>query len=296
MNFDTIPIGPFLISIGGVILLIGILIATGLLMNTARNKELSISFLSHNLFWLLLFSLFVGRAGMFITTYPRFQELIVDTGFFEKIFIFLKYFFVFWDGGFDYTWLTIGFMMALIIIAVFQKQPILKWLDAFVLPGLLVVIFVHIGGFFSSWGYGKPVGASFPKWLSISYNLPSVRYAGDLHPVQIYGVIIFGAIFYVGLKLWQQSYYRRRHWKDGTYFAIMALASSLANIVLEFFRGNAVEVVFGFIRLPQFLSLILALSALIFLIIHTHEKKITTPAENTENQEGQETSNPEENV
>ncbi len=281
MSFDAISIGPFLISTGGVVLLVGILLATKLLLETARKKELSINFLSKNLFWFLLIALISGRVGMMITSSSSLSLAMENADFFEKILIFIKHFLYFWQGGFDYTWLIIGFMVALILFAYIKKQALRKWLDAFVLPALLVAIFIHLGGFLSGWGYGKPVGENFPDWLAIKYNLPSVRFAGEIYPVQIYGAILFGLLFYFGNRLWQKSFYRRRHWKGGTYFAIMTIFASLANVFLEFFRGNPATQI-GVFRFPQLLSLLLAVGALIFLVINTHERKIKAKADKKE--------------
>ena len=262
-----------------------------LLFKTARGKNLSIDFLSNNLFWLILSPLFFGRMGAFIYhVYPEMRVRLANTDAFqstsvftdvlnalyipEQIYIPIKYFFTVWEGGFNPIWIVLGFLSTFIFIAIRQKEEIWKWLDAFVLPGLMFTIFVQIASFFAGWEYGRPISQGFPKWLSVSYDSPSVTYAGDLYPVQIFATIIFIAIFIYGKKLWGKFSHSRSYHKDGTYFGMMLAISSFANILLEFFRGDRVKIIFGWMRFPQAISIILFIITIAFLLFHTHEKTI----------------------
>jgi len=238
-------------------------------MRTIRSRDLSIEFLSKNLVYFLLIPLIFGRIGSFLQLLPSFSARVNDMGILEKLATFVRYFFSVWEGGLDPTWIVMGFLIIFVAVAISQKEPIFKWLDAFVSPGLLLVIFVHIGGFFSAWGYGRPVSESFP--LSISYDLQHVRFSGPLYPVQIYGVILFFALFIIGRKICRKSLFSRTKWKDGTFFGVMTFFATMTNGFLEFFRGDAVKIVFDTIRLPQIISFGIAFVALIFLAVHTHE-------------------------
>lgn len=270
MNFSTFQIGSFIISVGGIILLIGLCISTLVLILTSRRKELSVDFLSHNLPALILTPLFFGRIGAFLQLYEIVEKKIAEQGLIHQITIFLKYFFSFQEGGFDSVWVVIGFIVTFAALAIWKKEPLLKWLDAFALPGILMVIFIHIAGFFSSWGYGKPVNEDFI--FAVSYDLPNVRFAGPIHPVQIYGAILFSALFYGALQLWYKKIFSRKAWNPGVYFFSILLMGSLINGFLEFFRGDSVQIIFEQVRMPQMISFGVVFFSIIFLIIHTHEK------------------------
>ena len=203
--------------------------------------------------------------------FNSFKLRIVDAGFLEKIIIFIKYFFAIWEGSIDPVWVILGFLIIFSLFSIWKKQSILRWLDAFVLPSIIAVIFVHIGGFFSAWGYGKPVNKDF--FMAISYDLQNVRFSGPIHPVQIYGAVLYFVILLIGMKLWHKSNQKSKKWKDGTFFYLITFFCALLNGLLEFFRGNAVKIIFDFIRLPQALSFSLAVLSLIFFVLNTHKEK-----------------------
>ena len=79
------------------------------------------------------------------------------------------------------------------------------WLDAFILPGIVVSIFVSLGGYFSGWAYGRPAPDMFPFPLVIQYDLLDVRYSGNIYAVQLYATILYIFIFIFGWRLWQQN-------------------------------------------------------------------------------------------
>lgn len=272
MDFSSFPLGPFVISTGGVILLLGIFAATLVLLRTVRQKGLDIGFLSNNLFLLLLVPLLFGRIGAFLELYGPLAKRMTEAPFLEKITLFFQYFFTVWEGGFDELWVILGFLLVFIADAFAKKEPVWKWLDAFVLPGVMVIIFINIGGFFSGWGYGKPAPEDF--FLAITYDIPSVRFAGPIHPIQLYAAGAFGLLFYIGIRLWRKSLKARTHWNDGTYFGIMTFSAALLNGLLEFFRGESTKMIFENVRLTQILSFGIALGVAIFLAIHTHERKM----------------------
>jgi len=269
LNFDSFPLGPFIISIGGIFVLFGFFTAAFLLIFNAFQKKLSLDFLSQNFWLFLIVPIFLGRASAFFKIFSSLCAQSESSGFFAKIFFLVKNFFSPFQNGFDNFWVFWGFILFFIFFALYKKQPLLKWFDAFALPTILFFVFYFIGGFFSAWGYGKPVGENF--WLAVSYDLQNVRFSGPIHPAQIYSAIIFTTILFFGFKFWKKSFCEKIAWRDGTFFGLILFVGFFANGMLEFFRGDATTIVFQSVRFSQLLSFTIAVFALIFLSFQTHK-------------------------
>ncbi len=268
MNLALFPIGPFSFSTGGTIFLFGVISATWVLTRTVHEKELSLMFLYKNLFLFAGVAFVAGRLGEIFKFWSHFQSESNNMHFFEKTSLFLEKFFFFWHGGLDPFWTALGFLAVFFLVAYRQKEDLWKWLDAFVLPTILLLIFWSIGSFFSGWGYGKPVSDGF--FLGITYAVQEVRYAVPLHPVQLYTALYYGFLFYVGLRWWRSDKFQ----KHGTFFAALVFLVFFGNTMLEFFRGDSVPT-FSFwffedLRISQVLSFFCMLGSGFFLLIFTH--------------------------
>jgi len=275
MIFDSFPLGPFVISIGGVFVLTGFFVASFFLIFTAFQKKLSVDFLSENFLIFAASALVAARIGAVIKVHFSLLLQNADANFFVKILEFVKYFFSIWRGALDPFWCLAGGLAAFFALAILHKQPILKWLDVFALPVVLFLVFVQFGGFFSAWQYGKPVSENFP--IAISYDMQNVRFSGMIHPVQIYSAIVFLGIFLFGLRTWKAHCIKRKSaWENGGFFGLIFFMVMVANGILEFFRGNAVTIILENLRLPQVSSFALAILALFFLAFKTHEKHKVT--------------------
>lgn len=267
MNFADFPIGPFLFSTGGVIFTAGIIAATWMLTRTVHEKGLLLSFLNNNLIGFAIFSLIVGRIGALSKLWPYFERETETTSFLSEAWLYLKKFVLFWHGGIDVFWTGIAFLCSFLIFALWKKESAWKWLDAFVLPTILLLIFWNLGSFFSAWDYGKPVADGF--WFGVTYSSQEVRYSVPLHPVQIYAFIYYSSLFFWGWRAWR----KRRFPKDGVFFGVMVSLVFLGNTLLEFFHGDPATILtfWGFdVRLSQVVSITIAIAAGFFLIFHTH--------------------------
>ncbi len=283
MNYSTIPISKISVSTGGLFLLIGFFLATFILIRTTYQKKIDINFISKNLLLFITTSIILGRIGTFIDSGFLKEETNRTIG--ETIIPAIKYFFMIWQGGLSPLWVIIGFLTIFIIKAKKEKKPLLKWLDSFVLPGIIIIIFIHIGGFFSGWGYGKPITDENSPF-QITYDLQDVIYSIPIHPVQLYGVTLFTILFIISVQIWKK-YVKKEKWKDGTFFYIMVISSSIINFFLEFYRGDDAKMLKSFplinkilhnitiineMRITQILSFLIALTSIILLIILTTDK------------------------
>ncbi len=262
MNFDSFPVGPFIVSVGGIITFIGIILASWVLIRTVRDEEVSLKFLSDHLLLFVVIPLFLGRFGAFLSLWNSI-EFRLSGPWYTNIGEIFRSFFLFGNSGIRSDWAVGGFFVVFFVLAFWRKQKHFAWLDAFILPGVVISIFVSLGGYFSGWGYGKPA----PDWLKypfvIEYNMTDVRYSGSLYAVQLYATVLLSIIFLIGWYLWKRKIWRR--WKEGKFFAVMLFVLGIVNAFLEFFRGDSVTHLFG-IRLPIFFGLSIAIGSLIFLI------------------------------
>ncbi len=262
MGFASFPVGPFILSVGGIIVFFGILLASCVLIRTVRDEEVSLKFLSDHLFFFVLIPLFLGRIGAFLSLWNSIKYRLTE-GFWVNFGELLRSFFQIGEGGIRADWALGGFFVVFLILAFWRKQKHFAWLDAFILPGVVVSLFVSLGGYFSGWGYGKPA----PEWLSfpltVSYNMQEVRYSGSLYAVQLYSALLAGLVFLVGWYLWKRKIWRK--WQPGKFFAVMIFVLGTGHASLEYFRGDSVAMPFG-IRLPMLLGYLSAILALLFLI------------------------------
>jgi prolipoprotein diacylglyceryltransferase len=272
MNFADFPVGPFFFSTGGIIFTGGVIVSAWILTRMVHEKGLSLAFLSDRLILFGLVSFVFGRIGAMGRFWSYFTVPYAETSFSSEVILFLKKFFLFWHGGIDAFWTGIGFLLIFFTIAFLRKESLWKWLDAFVLPTIVLLMFWELGAFFSGWDYGRPVQENFP--IGVTYDLQSVRYSVPLHPVQLYSFFYFAILLVFGFPLWRKHFLKR----DGTFFGMMTLLVFLGNGILEFFRGDPtplVDLAFFEMRFPQLMSFIIVIILLFFLIFHTHQ---ATPA------------------
>jgi prolipoprotein diacylglyceryltransferase len=102
--------------------------------------------------------------------------------------------------------------------------------------------------------------------------LQNVRFSGPIHPAQIYSGVTFLIILFVAVRVWRNHLDPESSWRDGTFFGLTLFLTSFANGLLEFFRGDAVTIIFSSVRAPQIFSFFLAVVALLFLSFQTHKK------------------------
>jgi len=267
MNLASFPLGPFAISIGGLLVFCGILLAATILIRTVRDESVSLRFLSDHLSFFVLIPLFVGRLGAFLSLWPSVHAALPED-FLGASWQVFQAFFLIGDGGIRADWAVGGFFLTFLILALWRKQPHAVWLDTFILPGIIISLFVSLGGFFAGWNYGSPAPDWLPFPLSVQYDLIAVRYSVPLYAVQIYSVFFLSLFFYVGWKLWKRKVFRR--WPAGRFFAMMIFFLGLLQFFLEFFRGDPVSFFLG-MRLPQVFSVLLVFGSAAFLIFQRPE-------------------------
>jgi prolipoprotein diacylglyceryltransferase len=262
MDVASFPLGPFIISVGGLIAFAGILVAALVLIRTVRDEDISLQFLNDHLFLFIIVPFALGRIGAFTSMWASIK-LQLSENIFISIGEIFRSFFLIENGGIRSDWAIGGFFVIFFLLSFLRKQKKFAWLDAFILPGILILAFVSLGGYFSGWGYGKPSPEWLPFPFSIEYNLQEVRYSVPLYAVQLYTAFFSFLSFFIGWRLWRKKIWQQ--WPAGKFFAIMILITGLTNGLLEYFRGDTVPMPFD-VRLPQIFYFFVIFLSLLFLL------------------------------
>lgn len=269
MNFSIIPLGPFLIPTGGIIVFIGVLVAAAVLIHTIRDEDISLKFLSDHLFFFVIIPFLFGRMGAFLSLWPTVRQRLPEGDIIGSIIEIFRSFFLFGDGHLQSDWAIGGFFAVFCMIAAWRKEKFFAWLDAFILPGVVLAFFVALGGFFSGWNYGSPAPSWLPFPLSVTYELQEVRYSVPIYSVQLYSAVLLALVFWIGWIFWERKIWRR--WSAGKFFMVMLFVLGVTNAFLDLFRGDVVAMPFG-IRLPQIMSILMSLFAVFFLLFIIRDK------------------------
>jgi len=182
-----------------------------------------------------------------------------------------KIFFI-WDGGLSLWGSIVGFLLAILYISRRHKQSVFVWYDALAIPMMYGLAIGNIGQFLSGHAYGRPTEL---PW-GINFVGMNVKYTVPIHPTQIYSLIGIICILYLLKKL------KEKH-KDffaieGNLTLMVVLIYSVLKVFIEFFRGDDTLVI-GFIRFPQFISLVLVVIGGYFLRKRVNSYKNTASAD-----------------
>ncbi len=135
---------------------------------------------------------------------------------------------VVWDGGFSFLGGAIGIGVVLFFTTRDHRTTFLQWLDVLVPATTLGLAFDWLGKFMAAQSYGKPTDS----FLGMIFDVPDVRYAVPIHPVQLYYFVFFAVVTFVLLLIRKNS---KRAGAE-TFFGI--LFASIATFFLEFLRGD----------------------------------------------------------
>lgn len=252
-----------MIPTGGIIVFIGVCVAALVLIRTVRDEEVSLKFLSDHLFFFVFIPFFFGRLGAFFSLWPTVRSRFPEDNFWGSVYEVIRSFLLIGDGNLQADWAIGGFFVVFCVLALRRKEKYFAWLDAFILPGIVLAFFVALGGYFSGWNNGRPSPDWLPFPFSIKYELLEVQYSVPIYAVQLYSAVLLALVFWIGWQLWQRKIWRR--WRQGKFFLAMVFVLGVMNAFLEFFRGDEVAMPFG-MRLPQLMSILMAVGAFAALV------------------------------
>ena len=160
------------------LLALAFLISTIFVVRFIQLKKMKLSFFVNNFIYFIIFPLIAGRIFHVIEHFSVYKLNLLQI-------------LAVWDMKFSVFGIFYGFIITLYILCRREQEDFWGWLDAFVLGGLVGLIFIHIGHFFNGSHYGRPTGL---PW-GIAFDTFSIPFTNPIHPVQIYSAIITFMIF-----------------------------------------------------------------------------------------------------
>lgn len=255
-------IGSFVyISLGSFLIFLGFILSAFMLIRTIRDEKLPLNFISNHIFILIIIPLLFGRCSVLIMEF-------FSSNFSYNFYDIFYNFFLFGQNGFHADWALFGFFVAFVVLAMWKKQKHFAWLDAFVLPGLIIAIFFSLAGYFSGWGHGSPAPEWLPFPFSIDHNSQFVRYAGKLYAVQLYYFIFFVLLFLIGYFLWKKKVWQ--NWREGRFFYIYLFFISVGNSVLEIFKGSE-AIMFFDVRISVVISILVSIFSVFCILLQENK-------------------------
>ncbi len=175
-------------------------------------------------------------------------------------------FFELWHGGFAILGSILGVLLVLPWFFIKNNIPVLPVLDRISLYAPVLQSVSRLGCFFAGCCFGKPAGVMWA--LKYSNSDCSAPLGIALHPTQLYSAFILLCIFGVLYRL--QNYTK----SDGQLMGFYLLFTSLERFVVDFFRGDQIFLKqISFVSGYQFVSLIIMLSSLVFLLYSYYLQK-----------------------
>ncbi len=225
--------GSVTIKTFNIVLAIGFLFTGAFAIRFANRQNLSLSFLSKNLIYVLLAIIIGGRLFYVIEHWPAFRSG-------------LKYMFYFWDMHFSFFGVLYGLIACLILLTRKTSEDFWSWYDLGIFSVLFSMIFINIGNFFNGTNYGIPTDL---PW-GISFDTTNIPFVNPIHPTQLYAALLALVVFIYAVK------HSKRVHLSGVVGNTAIMVYSLGMLGLNFLSGSPslyVKVSFGIIATLAFI-------------------------------------------
>ncbi len=148
-----------------------------------EKHKMNLVFLSKYFIQIILSALFFGRLFSVLLNFNEFKN-----SFLSALYL--------WDLNFNFFGLLFGSLLWLYMLSRRHDEDFWAWLDVTVLSALAMLIFVHIGFFFSGHYYGLPTNL---LW-GISLEANHIPYTTPIHPTQLYASLLSFVLLLQGVK------------------------------------------------------------------------------------------------
>ncbi len=198
-----------------ILLALGFLFAGIFCIRYTEKHKLNITFLTRYFLPLLFSGLVVGRLFYGLENFTLIKANP----------ILLAYF---WDLNFSFFGISTGLVGMLYWLTRKTEEDFWAWIDVAALSTVAVLIFSHLGFFFSGIDYGLPT--TLP-W-GIPFDTPHIPYITPLHPIQLYA-----SVFCVLLLAYSVGRSKRIH-LSGVVGTRAIMLYSLCMLGIDFLRGE----------------------------------------------------------
>jgi len=220
--FEAIEFGPFILWTHLLFLLLGVWLSTEFFLRLALSAGLSVQHVrDHSWHYAAAFAL-GGRIAAILGEYRVYVRDPVRM-------------LVFWDGNFSFVGAAAGVGAVLFLATRDSRTTFLQWLDVLLPATMLGLSFDWIGKFAAGQAYGAPTDA----FWGVTYDVPHVRYAVPVHPVQLYYAIFYFALTFLLLVV------RKHARRAGAETLAGIVTAAVVTMVFEYFRGDFVGMVFA---------------------------------------------------
>jgi phosphatidylglycerol---prolipoprotein diacylglyceryl transferase len=234
----------------GLIIVLGILAATGVVAWMARRDERDPDHVWNGVLWVVVLAVIFAR--LWHVFFPSINSTRSAEWYLTHPFDLHEGPFIIWEGGLSIFGAVIGGALGVIIYAYRNRLNIINWLD-------MVAVTVPLGQAIGRWGnfvneelYGEPT--NLPWGLNI--NNPNYAEGTRFHPLFLYESLWNLLTFGVLLALWLR--YRDRL-KTGDFILMYLIAYPVARFLLEFLRLEVTMV--GDVNVSQAFSAAVAVIA-----------------------------------
>ena len=264
-------IGPLTIRFYGIIIMIGVLVATWVATREARRRGQDPEIAWDCMPWLLIGGIIGARLWHVFTPSP------VDIAGGRTTIFYLTHpldLIAIWNGGLGILGAVIGGFIAFFIYARNHKVNIPMWLD-FIAPGLLLAQAIgRWGNFINQELYGAPTNLPWAIYIDPQHRLPGYADQAYYHPLFLYESLwnILNAV----LLLWIGRRFAGRL-KDGDLFLIYMILYPVTRFILEFLRLNS-SMIAG-LNINQDIYAVIAVTAVTSLVYRHRRQVQTQPAE-----------------
>ena len=198
-----------------ILLAIGFVFAGVFSIRYVEKHKMNLGFLTRSMIPLILSALFFGRLLYGLENYNLFQVNPMA----------LLYI---WDLNFSFFGMLFGGLIMLHYLTRKNDEDFWAWVDVVSLSCLSILIFVHLGYFFSGQNYGAPT--SLP-W-GITFDVSHIPYLSPLHPIQLYAFLLC-----IVLLAYSVDRSKRIH-LSGVVGTRALMIYSLCMLGIDFLRGD----------------------------------------------------------
>jgi len=279
-------IGPLLIHYYGIIIMIGVLVATLVAGRQAKRNGQDPEIAWDVLPWLLIGGIIGARLWHVFTPSPT------DIAEGRTTIFYLTHpldLIAIWNGGLGILGAVVGGFIAFFIYARDHKINIPMWLD-FIAPGLLLAQAIgRWGNFVNQELYGAPTNLPWAIYIDAQHRLPGFANVAYYHPLFLYeclwNILNAGIIFWIGRRFASRL-------KEGDLFLTYLILYPVARFILEFLRLNS-SMIAGLNINQDIYAVIAVVSAAYLVYRHRRQVQAAQPQQPEQPEQAEQPKQPE---